>query len=327
MPIPVSESPEDLAMRFTEESREDHVGRQVWIATFPAIEIHETPALVYQLREAPVPGTLATMRIQPLSVAQVDPRPLAELTPSEQEALGQIRQRNARRLRRESLEEAGVTIGDDPAALLDRIADGEGLPGASALGGAARDAGREMGRLLGLLPDARGTRFTPEAEERAEALLLSHLDDVQRWTYDELGKRHFDVLAASGVWYTISHQRSVNVETDHGRRYCLGLPDAPIADQLLVQKIMLETDEEGFLEQAREWPWDGPRVTGDGDAADALRRAGMNPPVDTGRLRSALDEGVRQLAAAVEARTRLRWTWGAPAPVARGDAAVRVVCA
>lgn len=91
------------------------------------------------------------------------------------------------------------------------------------------------------------------ARERAEALLLSCLDEEQR---KELHSHNrFHVTAPSGRRYCINRGRAGNVSArDRANRlvrYCIhdyvGLPDA---DTMLGQKLMLETDEAGFLATA-----------------------------------------------------------------------------
>lgn len=90
------------------------------------------------------------------------------------------------------------------------------------------------------------------AKERAEALLLSCLDEEQK--AELRAHDRFHVTAPSGRRYCIKRGRAGNVSARDGNRivrYCIhdyvGLPDA---DTMLGQKLMLETDESGFLETA-----------------------------------------------------------------------------
>lgn len=100
------------------------------------------------------------------------------------------------------------------------------------------------------------------AAEKAEELLLLCLNDRQTETYQEWG--YFDVAGSEGGRYRIINwYRSYNVldlssrdpEGDYGDAfydtYCAlpmqGSRSFPIGDQLLAQKLMLETDEKRFL--------------------------------------------------------------------------------
>lgn len=91
------------------------------------------------------------------------------------------------------------------------------------------------------------------ARERAEALLLSCLDEEQRAELQVHDRFH--VTTPSGRRYCIHRGRAGNVTSrdPHGRlvKYCIhdavGLPDA---DTMLAQKLLLETDETGFLQTA-----------------------------------------------------------------------------
>ncbi len=91
------------------------------------------------------------------------------------------------------------------------------------------------------------------AKERAEALLLSCLDEEQR--RELRAHDRFHVTAPSGRRYCIKRGRAGNVSARDSAnrvvRYCIhdyvGLPDA---DTMLGQKLMLETDEQEFLATA-----------------------------------------------------------------------------
>lgn len=85
------------------------------------------------------------------------------------------------------------------------------------------------------------------AKERAEELLVSYLDEVQR---GELRVHNrFHVTTTSGRRYCINRGRAGNVRRPEDRRvFCIhdyeGLPEA---DTMLAQKLLLEADEEAFL--------------------------------------------------------------------------------
>ncbi len=88
------------------------------------------------------------------------------------------------------------------------------------------------------------------ARNRAEELLLACLDEEQVAQLTTLDR--FSVTAASGRVYWIQRGYAGNVRSE-GRRYCIHGPDnLPHADQMLMQKLLLETNEEGFLDVANE---------------------------------------------------------------------------
>lgn len=104
------------------------------------------------------------------------------------------------------------------------------------------------------------------ATEKAEELLLLCLNDHQKETYEEWG--YFDVTGNAGGSYRIHNwYRSYNVfdllsRAPYDACYGLAYYDAycampmqgsklfPFGDQLLAQKLMIETDEKGFLSKA-----------------------------------------------------------------------------
>lgn len=98
------------------------------------------------------------------------------------------------------------------------------------------------------------------AERRAEELLLENLNPDQRRDYDLT--RSFKVRSQSGHLFRLTSDRNQNVGLLDGnyqvvRRFCVvpGIPDVPIADQLLMQKLMLEYDEERFRDTAMPSPY------------------------------------------------------------------------
>ncbi len=92
-----------------------------------------------------------------------------------------------------------------------------------------------------------------EAEARAEAFLLTHLDDAQRATYE--AARYFDVLSDDGartyrLYKGVSgNVKLLEVETGRAQRSYCAHPreDLPVADVVLAQKLMLEYAEDEFL--------------------------------------------------------------------------------
>jgi hypothetical protein len=94
-----------------------------------------------------------------------------------------------------------------------------------------------------------------DVQARAEMLLLTCLSPVQRSEYKRW--RFFHATgSATGRTYRVLRQPSGSVQAIDGLgrpsdAYCTVLPEsAPIEDQMLAQKFMLETDEPGFLELA-----------------------------------------------------------------------------
>lgn len=91
------------------------------------------------------------------------------------------------------------------------------------------------------------------AKKRAERLLLAHLSPEQRDEYERL--QRFHVVGADGKLYRIRRGWSHNVElieeSDEGRflteQFCIHpIERVPDEDNLLAQKLLLETDPERF---------------------------------------------------------------------------------
>jgi hypothetical protein len=114
--------------------------------------------------------------------------------------------------------------------------------------------------------DARARQWQEErARQRAEAqqrrhdinaraleLLRSCMNDEQRDQLVRLGR--FSVAAPSGRVYWIETGYAGNVHSN-GWTYCIHMrSDIPEGDQMLAQKLMIETDEEGFLRIANASP-------------------------------------------------------------------------
>jgi len=93
-----------------------------------------------------------------------------------------------------------------------------------------------------------------EAYERAEALLLEHLDEGQArdWKNDS----SFDVIAQDGGTYKVDAQAQSVTNYANGVWYCLQPYDSmiPSPDVALAQKLWLEADEAGFLKAANCFP-------------------------------------------------------------------------
>lgn len=99
-----------------------------------------------------------------------------------------------------------------------------------------------------------------QADRKAEALLKTMLTADQRCQY-ESGLRYFDVLTTKDGKtrrYRIEHGWAGNVflMDDNGRpieRFCIHPAlKVPVADNLIAQKLLLETDEEKFLSIANK---------------------------------------------------------------------------
>lgn len=110
---------------------------------------------------------------------------------------------------------------------------------------------QERQRLQHIREEAERRVAREEAEQKAEALLLMHLDRKQRKSYQK--DHFFEVLSQSGKHYRVNFFRNRNVlEMDDAKRkvasYCI-VPreNIPLADQLLIQKLMLQYQENDFL--------------------------------------------------------------------------------
>lgn len=109
-------------------------------------------------------------------------------------------------------------------------------------------AGRAAGTTLRLQ-----TGFTDSANDRAEELLLRHLSPAQAEEYRHCGA--FSVVGGTtGHSYRIHGRRQVNVVNETtGRALCLVTPSTPLGDQLLAQKLLLESAEDEFRRTAIDW--------------------------------------------------------------------------
>jgi hypothetical protein len=92
-----------------------------------------------------------------------------------------------------------------------------------------------------------------QARLRAEALLWAWLSPAQRRQYRT--RRWFEVTAASGRRYRIL-RGGVGAATSP-RVWLLHRGDSPVpvADEMLANKLLLETDERRFLATAHRFPY------------------------------------------------------------------------
>jgi hypothetical protein len=92
-----------------------------------------------------------------------------------------------------------------------------------------------------------------QARRRAEALLWAWLSPAQRQQYR--ARRWFEVTAASGRRYRILRGGVVRRDP-RGSGYCIeATSPVPVADEMLANKLLLETDERRFLATAHRFPY------------------------------------------------------------------------
>lgn len=90
-----------------------------------------------------------------------------------------------------------------------------------------------------------------QAELRAEALLLGWLSPSQRAQY--LARGWFEVTTATGRRYRVRPGGVVGLEPRESA-YCIeATSPVPAADELLANKLLLETDERRFLATAHRY--------------------------------------------------------------------------
>jgi hypothetical protein len=91
------------------------------------------------------------------------------------------------------------------------------------------------------------------ARLRAEALLWAWLSPAQRQQYR--ARRWFEVTTSSGRRYRILRGGVVRIDP-HGSGYCIeATSPVPVADEMLANKLLLETDERRFLATAHRFPY------------------------------------------------------------------------
>jgi hypothetical protein len=94
----------------------------------------------------------------------------------------------------------------------------------------------------------------PDAQKKAEEILLANLTDAQREMYKVHNR--FLVTSQHGNEYGITPARSMNVySVDSPNQYCLEFKERgiPIEDQMLAQMLLLQHDEDKFLEMANQF--------------------------------------------------------------------------
>jgi hypothetical protein len=92
-----------------------------------------------------------------------------------------------------------------------------------------------------------------QARRRAEALLWAWLSPAQRRQYR--ARRWFEVTTASGRRYRVLRGAVVRLHP-RGSGYCIeATSPVPVADEMLANKLLLETDERRFLATAHRFPY------------------------------------------------------------------------
>jgi hypothetical protein len=92
-----------------------------------------------------------------------------------------------------------------------------------------------------------------QARLRAEALLWAWLSPAQRRQYR--ARRWFEVTTTSGRRYRILRGGVVRVDP-RGSGFCIeATSPVPVADEMLANKLLLETDERRFLATAHRFPY------------------------------------------------------------------------
>jgi hypothetical protein len=105
----------------------------------------------------------------------------------------------------------------------------------------------QLRRFWGVIIRRRRARL------RAEALLWAWLSPAQRRQYR--ARRWFEVTAASGCCYRILRGGVVRLHP-RGSAYCIeAISPVPVADEMLANKLLLETDERRFLATAYRFPY------------------------------------------------------------------------
>ena len=91
------------------------------------------------------------------------------------------------------------------------------------------------------------------ARLRAEALLWAWLSPAQRRQYR--ARRWFEVTTTSGRRYRVLRGGVVRLHP-RGSGYCIeATSPVPVADEMLANKLLLETDERRFLATAHRFPY------------------------------------------------------------------------
>ena len=118
---------------------------------------------------------------------------------------------------------------------------------------------RAITQQAGAAPARDVLNYSHQAQRRARALLLRHLNLTQRRSYKDRGA--FVVKGnRSGIPYRInSTGRVIRTTDDH--EFCLQVVGEPVPpeDAILARKILIETNEQLFLDTANDLT-EGPRV-------------------------------------------------------------------
>ena len=114
---------------------------------------------------------------------------------------------------------------------------------AAVVAGVVANMARDAAGIGALLPT-----YSEEATAAAKKLLLSQLTLAQQIEYKAFSR--FKVKSCDGHTYTIKAARFSNVSRDDGMIYCGYIADAPIEDQMLAQKLLLEHDPEHFISRS-----------------------------------------------------------------------------
>jgi len=88
------------------------------------------------------------------------------------------------------------------------------------------------------------------AKVKARTLLLDQLDETQRASFEK--SESFDCIGKDGKAYKIEKRRSFNVTGPDGAKYCGQTPDAPLEDQMLAQKLLLEHCPDKFFKSSNK---------------------------------------------------------------------------
>ena len=92
-----------------------------------------------------------------------------------------------------------------------------------------------------------------QARLRAEALLWAWLSPAQRQQYR--ARRWFEVTTTSGRRYRVLPGGVVRLHP-RGSGFCIeATSPVPVADEMLANKLLLETDERRFLATAHRFPY------------------------------------------------------------------------
>lgn len=101
--------------------------------------------------------------------------------------------------------------------------------------------------------DCQGSRLSRDAQERANDLLMRHMTPEQQKSW--LAFQAFVVVSQSGKSYRVKAMYSHNIwPLDSPYTYCLvlqGYRSMPLADHVLMQKLLLENDEDRFFKIAQ----------------------------------------------------------------------------